>query len=145
VFNSQVEGPRDAWRQEMFQVLFADLAADWESKLNLRNWTVHWLVSDPVDDDVDTEGQCKVRMDLGYQAWITIADRLADEPAWRRERVVVHELLHVKFDELFQFLAHYLDEEHQTYFRRLVEVLVEDLAVSFVRLRAGEGEDEDVF
>lgn len=142
---------RDEWRQEVFQELFGDLVDGWPRVLNMANWTLHWQMAEPIDEDDGTvEGQCKVQTELGYQAWITLADRLADESAERREMVIVHELLHVKHDELFQFLAHYLDEEHHAYFRRLIEIVIDDLARILVRMaediRAGQkNDDEEVF
>ena len=135
---------REEWRKEAFAELFEALALEWKETLNLPHWTLHWEMAEPIDeDDGKVEGQCTVRTELGYQAWITLADRLVDaDSAEYREHTIVHELLHIKHDELFQFLSHYLDEQHHAYFRRLLEIVVDDLATILVDLAKKARSDE---
>jgi hypothetical protein len=127
------------WRKLTWNELFDEVALRWKGQLNLRDWEISWSMDDLAGDHPDNEAHCIVRTELGHEAEIIIADRIAEYEPDQREKLIVHELVHIILDEMCSFVFQYLPEEHHTYFRRQVEIAVSDLTNVLIDL-AREGD-----
>lgn len=108
---------------------FEESTVAWKRRLELGHWTINYsLTNSALNDDPDILGLCTPERQLGYKATVQFVERLAEISDEKREWYIVHELMHIKTDELCQYAELHLPEEQQAYFERLVEIMVSDLA-----------------
>ncbi len=133
---------RDEQRQAAWKELLDDLTDAWRKRLHLVDWTIDYALADVVDGDPSVSGSCEVFRQLGHRARITLADRVLEGEARYREETVVHEHVHILFDELCEFAEMYLPRKQRKYFRRLLEMTVSDVGDIVIEL-AREGEKKN--
>lgn len=131
---------RDKMRKAIWDEHFEALAQTWRRRLHLVHWEINWTMADVVGDDPNHEAQVSVRTQLGHEAEITIAERIADRDVEAREEILVHELVHIILDELSVYALTYMEDEQHCYFERLMEIAVSDVTHVLLDL-AHEGKD----
>ena len=112
-----------------WETYFEEYAAAWKERLMLGHWEICYsLTNGVINNNPDVLGLCTPERQLGHSANIEFVDRLSEIPDKKREWYIIHELMHIKTDELCHYAEMHLPEEQREYFGRLVEVMVSDLA-----------------
>ena len=113
-------------------MLFEDntvLIAYWVDLLNLRDWEITVKTVRRTDLELDGQGEVKYNM-TGKQALILLLDPIDwqnDNFKQDQEKTLVHELLHLKFDEI-PVKKKFKQKQHQ---------LLNDMAKCLVNVRRG--------
>jgi len=118
---------KDSYRQQLFEDKFEAFCQKWQKLLNLCNWCFHYEIVDIIDSDSTIEAQCNVNTQLGHEVTVVFAEKMAYRDALEREKLVIHELLHISLDEMGQFVYQHMDDVHQAYFTRLLEIANSDI------------------
>ena len=107
----------------------------WRDKLLLTSWSVEIFSSAHPHDDVNCMGLAMLYPEI-LTAHITLRDDIPQEPTAEWERVIIHEMVHVRLAEITELVAQEFIPElgaaaeriATAAFRRAVEPTVESLA-----------------
>ena len=106
----------------------------------------HWritysLTNGAINNVPDILGYCTVDSHLGRAASIQFVERLVELPDKEREWYILHELLHIVFNEADTYANTHLHEDYREWFRRLVESRTSEMATALMEV-SGERESE---
>lgn len=107
----------------------------WRDKLLLTSWTVEIFASPHPHDDAHCMGSAVLYPEI-LTSHITLRDDIPQEPTAEWERVIIHEMVHVRLAEITELVTQELLPElgataeriAGAAFRRAVEPAVESLA-----------------
>lgn len=134
-------GQEERYRQ-VWEELFEPLAQKWSSRLKLAHWDIDWVVRDVVDDERNIDANCRVEFHLGWKAIIKLSTRIQEDPSTYQEGVVLHELLHILFARLANYVELHLPAHAIIHYNTLLEETLSKTAQILMELER-EGTDEN--